>query len=160
MKPDWLIYEEAARKVIADMRDALGISVVEGKQVITGLSSAEWEIDARAWCKDGENFLLVEARRHNTSGLKQEALAAIAYRIKDVGAAGGIVVSPLPLQTGAQTIAAHEGVSHIHLTPESTSETYLAEFLGRRFIGASVVESVTATDSSDAVVSRGAKNDA
>jgi hypothetical protein len=141
------------------MREFLGVSVVEGKQVIFGVSETEWEIDAKAWCTDGATFLLVEARRHNTSGLKQEALAAIAYRIKDVGAAGGIVVSPLPLQSGAQAIAAHEGVSHIRLTAESTSESYLAEFLGRRFLGASLSESITATDSSDAVVNRGLQND-
>ena len=152
MKPDWLIYEEASRKVLADMRDTLGISAVEGKQTVAGQSLTDWEIDAKAWCNNGENFLVVEARCHNSSGLKQEALAAIAYRIKDVGAAGGIVISPLSLQSGAQAIAAHEGVLHIQLTPESTSETYLAEFMGKRFIGVSVIESVTASDSADAVV--------
>ena len=160
MLTPWPAYEDVARRVLADMREALGIANVEGKQVLEGASSANWEIDAKAWTADGENFLVVEARRHTTSGLKQEELAAIANRIKDVGAQGGIVVSPLPLQRGAKTIAASENIAHVRLTADSTFERYLAEFLGRRFIGVSVIESVTLSDSCDAQVIRATKSDA
>ncbi|MES2126549.1 MAG: hypothetical protein V4463_04700 [Pseudomonadota bacterium] len=153
-QPAWTIYEDAARRVVSDLRNELDISVVEGKQVLVGKSSAEWEIDAKAWCTDGENFLVIEARRHTSSGQKQEALAAIAYRIQDVGANGGIVISPLPLQTGARAVAAFEGIAEITLAPDSTCESYLAEFMGRRYLGASVIERVYASDTCDAVVIR------
>lgn len=148
----WATYEDVARRVLSDMREALDITAVEGKQVVEGASGTKWEIDAKACASDGQNFLVVEARRHTTSRLKQEDVAALAYRIDDVGATGGIVVSPLPLQSGARTIAAAENIAHVKLTADSTAEHYLAEFLGRRFIGVSVVESVTASDSCDAEV--------
>lgn len=84
--------------------------------------------------------------------MKQEAIAAIAYRIQDLGAAGGIVVSPLPLQSGAGLVAKAAGIAHVRLDLDSTTENYLAEYMGRRFIGASIVESASAQDSVSAVV--------
>lgn len=155
MTKQWLEYEDAAKKVIADIRELLGVHSVEGKQTIAGASGAKWEIDAKAWTEGSNAFLVIEVRRHTSSGLKQEALAAIAYRITDVGAAGGIVVSPLPLQKGAKRVANSANVAHVILTPESTTENYLAEFMGRRFVGVTINESVTATVTLDAVVIRG-----
>lgn len=154
MSAPWIIYEDVARKVLTDMRSILGISTVEGKQTLDGKSLATWEIDAKAWREGNEGFLVIEARRHTSSGLKQEDLAAISYRIKDVGAAGGIVVTPLPLQKGAKAIALAEGIAHVRLTAASTNERYLAQFLGRKFIGLSAVESVRLTDSADVMVIR------
>ena len=140
MQPPWLIYETAARSVLEKIGSALNISTVEGKQKLDGLSGTEWEIDAKAIQENGENFLVVEARRYTTSSLTQEDVAAIAYRIGDVGAAGGIVVSPAPLQRGAALVAMANGIEHVRLTPESTSTAYPAEYMGKRFLGASVVE--------------------
>lgn len=154
----WSIYENAARKVLTDLRQVLEISAVEGKQSLDGLSGTSWELDARAWCEGSYGFLVVEIRRHTTAGLKQEDLAAVAYRIQDVGGSGGIVVSPLPLQKGARLVAKSANVSHVVLSPESTTESYLAEFMGRRFLGASVTESIHATDSCDAQVTRKAQD--
>jgi hypothetical protein len=150
----WVIYEEVARKVVSDLRNELGVSTVEGKQVLVGKSSAKWEIDAKAWCTDGENFLVVEVRRHTSSGQKQEAMAAISYRIQDIGANGGVIVSPLPLQSGAAIVAEFERIAEITLAPDSTCESYLAEFMGKRFLGASITESVLASDTCDAIVIR------
>jgi hypothetical protein len=155
MASEWSIYEDAARKVLADLRDKLGLSSIEGKQSLVGLSGTTWELDAKAWREGNDGFLLVEARRHSTSGLKQEEVAAIAYRMQDLGAAGAVVVSPLPLQQGAALVARYAGIQHVRLTPDSTTESYVAEFLGRRFLGASIHESVIATDSCDAQVIRG-----
>ena len=89
----WLAYEAAARKVLTYMREVLGISVVEGKQSVPGKNSPGWELDAKAWLENSTGFLVIEARRHTTSRLSQEAVAAIAYRMSDVGAAGGIVLT-------------------------------------------------------------------
>jgi hypothetical protein len=132
LKP-WEVYEQAARKVVFDLRQHLGVADVEDKQDILGASGTIWEIDGKAILDDGARFLVIEARRHTTSGQKQEAVAAFAYRIGDLGGAGGIVASPLPLQYGAALIAAHENIQHLRLTEWSTAENYLAEFMGRVF---------------------------
>jgi len=154
MSASWLEYENLARRVLADMRDVLGIATVEAKQSLDGKSSVTWEIDAKAWLQGIEGFLVVEARRHTTAGLKQEDLAALSYRIKDVGAAGGIVVTPLPLQKGAKAIATSERIAHVRLTAESTTEQYLAEFLGRRFFGVSAADSIQLSDGAEASIVR------
>ena len=158
MQSAWSIYEDAARKVLADIRQVLGISNVEGKQSLDGARGTSWELYAKAWCEGSNGFLVIEVRRHTSAGLMQEDLEAISYRIRDVGGAGGIVVSPLLMQKGAQIIAASSGISHVRLSPERTTETYLAEFMGRRFLGVSIIESARATDSCGAQVSRGAPN--
>ena len=152
MPPPWLLYQVAARSILEEIGKALGIATVEGKQVVDGKSGTEWEIDARAFQEDSTNFLVVEVRRYTTSSLKQEHIAALAYRIGDVGAVGGIVVSPLPLQSGAVLVAKAAGIEHVRLTPESTASDYLAEYMGRSFIGASILSTVTATDFMDAEV--------
>ena len=151
----WLIYETAAKTVLEQIREALGVATVKGKQIVDGKSGTRWELDARAVQDDGQNFLVVEVRRYTTNGLKQEDLAALAFRIGDVGASGGIVVSPLPLQRGAELVAKAAGIEHVRLSADSTPTDYLAEYMGRRFLGASIVESVNLTDSCDAVVVRG-----
>jgi hypothetical protein len=160
MTPLWLIYEEAARSVLQQIGSALGISAVEGKQFLAGTSGTTWEIDAKALQEGGQNFLVVEVRRFTTSSLKQEDIAALAFRLGDVGASGGIVVSPLPLQRGAELVAKSAGIEHVRLSPNSSPTEYLAEYMGRRFIGVSAVESISLTDSAEAVVSRGTNNDA
>lgn len=155
MTAQWLIYEDAARKVLADLRDTLKLDSVEGKQVLDGVSGTRWEVDAKAWCEGSQKFLVVEARHHTSSRLKQKDLAAIAFQIVDLGGSGGIVVSPLPMQEGARIIASGANIQHVTLSSESTPESYLAEYMGRRFLGATVVESATAIDTTDAVVIRG-----
>lgn len=158
MSVPWRIYEFAARSVLADIGRALGVESVEGKQLMPGASGTVWELDAKAWREGAESFLVVEVRRYVTSSLKQEDIAALAYRIGDVGALGGIVVSPLPLQQGAEIVARSAGIAHIRLSPNSTSSDYLAEFMGQRFLGASVTESVTVSDWCNAeVIRKGAK---
>jgi hypothetical protein len=160
VKPTWLVYEEAARKVLSDLRQALGLARVEGKQTLHGASGADWEVDATAWRTGSDGFLLIEVRRQTSGGVKQEAIAGVAHRIQDVSAAGGIIVSPLPLQRGAKLVAASADICHVTLSAESTTEKYIAEFMGRRFLGASVTESVNATDSANAVVGWAPKSDA
>jgi hypothetical protein len=156
--PSWSVYEDAARRVISDIRQHLGVAAIEGKQGVQGDSGTIWEIDAKAWRDGLNNFLIVEVRRHTTSRLNQEHVAAIAYRIHDVGGDGGIVVSPHPMQKGANIVADHEDIAHIILSKDSTPENYLAEFMGKRFLGASITESANATDSCDAKVIRGNQN--
>lgn len=100
-----------------------------------GESGAVWEIDAKGVKVDGEGFVIVECRRHTTSRLSEESLAALAYRILDTRAAAGVVVTPLDIQAGAKKIAAHSNIVHITLSPESTTTEYVMKFLDRVFIG-------------------------
>ena len=160
MTAPWQAYELAAQSVLQHIGTELGVTAVEGKQTLDGKSGTRWEIDAKALQEDGQNFLVVEVRRYTTSALKQEDMGALAYRIGDVGASGGIVVSPLPLQRGAELVAKATGIEHVRLTPDSTATDYLAEYMGRRFLGASIIESVTATATMDAVVIRAPRSDA
>ena len=152
------MYQDAARKALTDIRQVLGVATVEGKQSLDGTSGTAWELDAKAWREGADGFLVIEVRRHTSAGLKQEDLAAIAYRIQDVGGSGGIVVSPLPLQKGAQIVAKSADIAHVRLSPESTTESYLAELMGRRFLGETITESVHATATCDAVVIRAKPN--
>ena len=157
MATSWPAYETAARAVVADLRTKLGVQSVEGKQMIPGASGTTWEIDGRAFLQGNSGYLVIEARRHTSSGQKQEDLAALAYRITDVGASGGIIVSPLPLQSGAQLVANHENIAHIRLDSSSTAEQYLAQFMGQTFHGALCVSAAHATSMADIEVRRGGK---
>ena len=94
------------------------------------------------------------------NGLRQAAIGALSYQIQDVGGIGGVVVSPLPLQKGAKLIAASADIAHVQLSIESTTERYMAEFMGHRFLGASIIESAAATDTSSAVLGWANENDA
>ena len=143
MTAQWQEYENAARIVLYNLRKELGLSEIETKQLLVGNSGVTWEIDARAWCDGSDKFLVVEARRYTSSRLKQEDVAAIAFRIDDLGAAGGIIVSPLPLQDGASKVAASRKITHVRLTAESTPELYLAEYMGCRYHGVMITDSTT-----------------
>lgn len=174
MKPDWRRYEDAARAVLKAIGPALGISGVGPKEKKPGASGTDWELDATAWVEGQEGFLVVEVRRYATSRLKQKDMGAFAFCVQDVGASGGIVVSPLPPQRGATVIAKSKGFACVRLSLDSTPDTYLAEFMGKQFHGvlvrevahlqdhcsatvvhdATQIEGAHATDRCDAVVRR------
>jgi hypothetical protein len=123
----WADYEDVARYVLQRIGKRFGLADVQGKQLVVGRrTGTAWEIDAKG-VRDGDGaIILVECRRHG-SRIHQEAVAAIAFRIQDTGAAGGIIVSPLPLQKGAKKVASATGIQHVKLRPESTREFWIAE---------------------------------
>jgi hypothetical protein len=97
-----------------------GLERVEGKQLIEGRrSGAAWEIDAKGFRQDGATFVIVECRRYTTSRQNQARLGQLAYQIIDTGAAGGIVVSPLGLQEGAERVANAENIVTVKLNEDS-----------------------------------------
>lgn len=132
----WERYEEIAAYLLNEFAEKFGIERVEGKQLIKGnKSGTEWQIDAKG-IRDKDNiFLIIECRRYKTSKQKQENLAALAYRIDDTGAAGGIIVSPLGLQEGAEKIANAENIHNVILDENSTTTDYMMKFLNEIFIG-------------------------
>ena len=131
----WNSYEEVAQYLLNQFAKTFGLGVVEGKQIVPGKSGTNWEIDAKGLKTGEDGFVIVECRRYTTSRLKQENIGGLAYRIKDTGAAGGIIVSPLPLQEGAEIVAAHEGIKHVILDPNSSTSDYMLRFLNQIFVG-------------------------
>ena len=147
----WRVYEATARKVLNDMRHELGLSKVDGKKRLQG-KNGRWEIDAQAWSADGERFLVVEAKRYLNKKLDQSKMASLAYTIHDIGSVGGFVVTTQKMQSGATKLAAAENIKHITMAADSTEIRSLAEYMGRVYFGASIVEKANATDTSDAVI--------
>jgi hypothetical protein len=128
---DWRHYEQAAADILNDVAAHFGFTRVEGKQSIAGLrSGTEWEIEAKGVSEGAQAFVIIECRRYTTSKLKQEHLGAVAYRVMDAGAAGGIVVTPLGLQEGATKVAAAENIIPVRLSLDATPEQFALEFLG------------------------------
>ena len=118
-------YEEVAQILLDRFAADFGLSSVEGKQDMPGnLTGTSWEIDAKGVVEGSDAFLIVECRRYTTSKLAQEDVAAIAYRITDIGAAGAITVSPHDLQSGAKKVAAATNIVHVRLSPESTPQEF------------------------------------
>jgi hypothetical protein len=149
---EWKSYEEVAQFLLNEWTKKFGLGRVEGKQEVRGDSGTKWEIDAKGVLLGEDGFLVVECRRYTTSRLCQEKIAALAYRIRDIGAQGGITVSPYELQAGACLVAQHENIIHVCLSPESTTTDYILQFLKQIFVGRS--SRVTATVSLSAQILR------
>lgn len=130
----WRRYEELAKFILKELAEEFDLGEVEGKQVTPGESGTSWEIDAKGIRVGDSGIVLIECRRYLTSRIKQEQMAAIAYRIKDIGAVSGITVSPLEPQEGAKILAAHENITHVVLDPQSTTENYFVGFLNKVFV--------------------------
>lgn len=141
----WKSYEEVAQDLLNQFAEHFELGHVEGKQIVSGKTGTEWEIDAKGVSDGDEAFLIIECRRHTKSRLNQESMAALAFRIQDTGAKGGIVVSPMELQSGAKKVAAFANIQHVALDPQSTTSDYVLEFLNQVFFG--VTDSVSVTDS-------------
>lgn len=135
-------YEEVATYLLNEFSEHFQLERVEGKQKVAGLrSGTTWEIDAKGVKDESAGFVIVEARRYKSRRLCQEALGGLAYRILDTGAEGGIIVSPLLLQLGAEKIAQCENVIAVQLSANSTNTDYLMKFLQNLMMG--LTESVS-----------------
>jgi hypothetical protein len=132
---DWKRYQTTATIILNEVATHFGLRRVEGQQSIPGLrSGTEWELDAKGCTEGNETFVIIECRRYTTSKLKQEQLGALAYRISDTGAVGGIIVSPLGLQEGAERIAKAENITSVKLSADATPEQFAVEFLGNAIV--------------------------
>jgi hypothetical protein len=149
--PTWRTYEEVSAHLLNMLARELGLVRVEGKQVLPGESGTDWEVDAKGVVEGDKAFVLVECRRTNTRQ-SQAKVAAFAFSIQDTGAVGGIIVTPVPLQTGAKKVAASANIQHVQIDLDSTHEEFAFKFLNRLFVG--VVSRLAVTDSVDATVMR------
>jgi hypothetical protein len=132
----WERYEDVTRQLLLDIRDVLGLSKVESKQVIPGNSGTEWEIDVLAYDINTDKLILVECKQRTNSNLTQSLVGGFAYTIKDTNADRGIIVTTIGLQEGAEKIAAYEKISLIKLTIDITnnSEDYIAKLSNQIFL--------------------------
>jgi len=153
---DWESYEEVARELIRRFKTDFGLSDVEGKQDIPGSSGTTWEIEAKGIKEGNSGFIIVECRRYVKSRLKQESVAGLAFRITDTGASGGIIVTPIGLQEGAQKVAQSTGIETVILTPDSTTTDFVMRYLQKIMVGIS--ERVTIKDSVHVEVIRAKKD--
>jgi hypothetical protein len=132
----WSSYEEVATYLLNEFAEKFGLERVEGKQLALGHRSGTiYEIDGKGFCHDGTGFVIVECRRYTTSKQNQEKVGALAYRIIDTGAKGGIIVSPLGLQEGANLIAGKENIVNVLLNKDSTQQGYFLQFLNKIMVG-------------------------
>jgi hypothetical protein len=103
--------------------------------VVGKRSGTTWEIDAKGFRQGDSGFVIVECRRYTTSKQNQEKVGGLAYRIIDTGAEGGIIVSPLGLQEGAERVTAAENIVNVQLSEDSTQHEYVLRFLNKIMIG-------------------------
>lgn len=135
----WETYEQVATHLLEQIASKIGLVRVEPKQPVHGQrSGTDYIIDAKGISEGDGALVLIECRRYTTSKLKQEQLGALAYRIQDSGAKGGIIVSPLGLQLGAKKIADAENIISVELNADSTPAEFTLKFLNRLHCGVSV----------------------
>lgn len=144
MKKNWETYEEVSVYLLNEFAEKFGLNTVEKKQKLPSLAT-EWEVDGKGVLLDGTTFIVVECRLYKTTKQSQEKMAALAYKIQDLGAAGGIIVSPLGLQEGAEKIAKSNNIISIKLSPNSTTSEYILSFLNSVCVGLTDSLTVTAT---------------
>lgn len=134
--PKWESYEEVGTYLLDQFAAEFGLDHVEAKQDVLGQRSGTfWELDAKGVRHGNSGFVIVEFRRYTTSRQKQGKIAQLAYSIIDTGAQGGIIVSPLGLQEGAEKIAASENVVNVILNENCDRYEYIMQFLNKVMIG-------------------------
>lgn len=133
----WQNYEEVAAYLLNQMGEHFGVGRFEGKQVVPGSSGTEWEIYAKGCCDDGSKLIVVECKRHTTAGISQAITASLAWTVRETGADGGILVSPLGLQAGAKMVAKSAKIIEVILDKDSTTTDNFLSFLDQIIIGVS-----------------------
>jgi hypothetical protein len=111
----WRKYEEVAQHLLDKFADQLGLERVEAKQKIIGLlSGRKIEIDGKGVRQGNAGFVVVECKKFKDR-VEAEKLEALAFRIQDAGADGGIIVTTLDLQAGARKIADSQNVTTVRM---------------------------------------------
>jgi hypothetical protein len=142
----WKSYEEVGTYLLDQFAAEFGLERVEPKQSVKGLrSGTSWEIDAKGVRHGNDGFVIVEFRRYTTSRQNQGRLGHLAYSIIDTGALGGIIVSPLGLQEGAEKIAGAENVINVVLNENCNRYEYMMRLLDKLMVG--VRDSIALKDS-------------
>jgi hypothetical protein len=149
----WENYEEVAAYVLKQFGKRFGLADVEGKQRALGKrTGTRWEIDAKGIRQSDGALVIIECRCYNFSRLSQADVGEVAYRIHDMGAAGGIIVSPHPLQRGAKIVAKTDNIRHVQLDPLSTRDQWIVKIEGVMTFGHTETARISVTDTLNGVV--------
>ena len=68
----WRTYEEVAQHLLNEFAAHFGLGRVEGKQVVSGQSGADLEIEAKGVAVNGEAFVMVECAAVQRPSLPKE----------------------------------------------------------------------------------------
>ena len=132
----WRDYEEVSEFLINQLRQEFGMQRVEGKQKSIGVDTGtEWEVEAKGVSQDGNGIIIIECRRYTTSRQNQEKIAGMTYRIIDTKAQGGIMISPLGFQKGAEKIAKANNIVSVMIDSNSTPQRFAVDFMHKLFLG-------------------------
>jgi hypothetical protein len=133
---NWRSYEEVAQHLLSQFAAFLNLDAAEGKQKVTGVRSGRRiEIDGRGVRLSNMGVIVVECKHYPNDKVGTADLEALAYRIMDVGAVGGIIVTPIGLQAGALLIAQAENITTVKLEDGSTELAFLMRFLNQIMVG-------------------------
>ncbi len=130
----WQKYEKVAQDILKQLRDFFDLVDVQDKQKLAGKSGTDWEVDVVATSCLTRRIVIVECR-FTKARQSQTEIAALAFTVKDIGAERGVIVTPHLLQKGAKLVADSSNITHFKLDRESCSNNFLAEALGKIFLG-------------------------
>lgn len=145
-----------------------GLGEFAGSKVkVQGTHGDTWEVDLVFYLPDrapnkniqedgnGKGSILVECKCLRRR-LEQDKVASLAYRIRSTGAGGGILVTQLPLQSGAKMLATAEKIEVLQIFKGSCPEALLIARLSDeiRNIFAGFRENIGFSDSFSAVLIR------
>lgn len=91
-KAKWKIYEEVAHYLLETQAKALGLGLRARGEEAKAHRRVWYDLGDRPkgrHDRHGRAIVATECRRYTTSKLKQKDMAALAYIIRDIGAAGG-----------------------------------------------------------------------
>src|SRR5271157_3012191 len=118
MEP-WRTYEDAVRSIITQHKELFELDSVEPAPLeLEGKSGNSWNIEIVGYKAGQRRIVIVEVRRKTTRNLEPEEVGGFAYRIEDVGAEKGYMVTPLErgFSIGAAKIADYEEIGHIKVS--------------------------------------------
>lgn len=135
MSSDSKRYEEATKAILDKLRDHLGLERVQGEVSYEGKSGTRWNVDASCYRQEDGALVLVECRRKATRRVPQAEMAEFAFRIDDIGASEGLMVTPIGYQRGARIVAQAQRIGLATLNLDATDQEYILESAERLFRG-------------------------
>ena len=138
MRKEDKAYEIATVTILNHLREKLAFERAIGSTRLRGVSGTEWNLDAVCYGKGSVRIVLVECRRKAKRRVEQEEMAGFAYRVRDVGASAGLVVTPIGFQRGAKAVAKYEKIGMATLNPEATEQDYALRIAEQLFAGKSL----------------------
>jgi len=139
-------FERVTRVILHNLRQHLGYEKIEGSKRYKGKSSGrKRQIDATVYRTDGK-MIIVECKRHKRKvGIK--SIGEFYYVInREVGAGGGLIVSSVGFDAGAQAVANAEKIGMVILNADATEQDYILEIADQLWRGISFIDIVPIAD--------------